>query len=141
SACGTEALLKSRHVAAPDLSLLNIGKAEFPIFVRFVNSLKKALALLVFRQVQIEFDNPSAVAVQVSFQTHNGPKSALPDGLLVERSTPNSLAAENLGVHADDQHLLVIGSVEYADPSPFRQVTGGPPQKIMLQFRRAGMPV
>ena len=52
---------------------------------------------------------------------------------------PNSLAAENFGVHADDQNLLVIGSVEYADPSPFWQVTGGPPQKIVLQFHRAGV--
>src|SRR6266404_4019624 len=102
SACRTEALLKSRHIALPELSLLNIGKAEFPIFVRLIDALKKAFSLLVFRQVEIEFDNPGAVEVQVSFQTHNGPKSALPDDLLFERSTCNSLSAENLGVHADD---------------------------------------
>jgi hypothetical protein len=44
-------------------------------------------------------------------------------------------------VHANDQYLLVIRSVEDADPPALRQVTGGPPEKIMLQFRRAGVPV
>ena len=42
-------------------------------------------------------------------------------------------------MHADDQHLLVIGSVEDADPPAFRQIAGGAPEKIVLQFRRAGM--
>ena len=42
-------------------------------------------------------------------------------------------------MHADDQHFLVIGSVEYADPPAFRQITGGAPEKIVLQFGGAGM--
>jgi hypothetical protein len=66
-------------------------------------------------------------------------KSVLPNGVLVEHAISKSFAVEDLGVHADDQHLLVIGSVEDANPSQFRQVTGGPPQKIVLQFRRAGV--
>ena len=75
--------------------------------------------------------------MQVFFQTDDGAKPVLPNGLLVELSVWNSLAAEDLGVHADNQHLLVIGSVKDADPPAFRQVTGGSPQKIVLQFRRA----
>ena len=70
--------------------------------MRFINSLEKALPLLVFRQVEIEFDDPRPVAVQMLFQIHDGAKSALPNGLFVERSIPNSLAAEDLGVDADD---------------------------------------
>jgi hypothetical protein len=42
-------------------------------------------------------------------------------------------------MHADDQHLLVIGTVEDADPSAFRQVAGRSPEKIVLQFGGAGM--
>ena len=42
-------------------------------------------------------------------------------------------------MHADDQHLLVIGSVEDADPPAFRQIARGAPEKIVLQFRGAGM--
>jgi hypothetical protein len=69
SACLTETLLASRHIAPPELSLLNVGKAEFPIFVRLIDALKKALALLILRQVEIEFHNPGAVSVQMLFQT------------------------------------------------------------------------
>ena len=50
-----------------------------------------------------------------------------------------ALAAKDLRMHADDQHFLVIGAVEDADPSALRQVARGAPQKIVLQFRRAGM--
>ena len=42
-------------------------------------------------------------------------------------------------MHAGDQHLLVIGAVEDADPPAFRQIARGAPQKIVLQFDGAGM--
>ena len=42
-------------------------------------------------------------------------------------------------MHADDQHFLVIGSVEDADPPAFRQIAGGAPEKIVFQFGGAGM--
>ena len=42
-------------------------------------------------------------------------------------------------MHADDQHLLVIGSVEDADPSAFRQIARRAPEKIVFQFGGAGM--
>ena len=55
------------------------------------------------------------------------------------RRVREPFAAENLGMHADDQHLLVIGSVEDADPPAFRQIARGAPEKIVLQFGGAGM--
>ena len=39
----------------------------------------------------------------------------------------------------DDQHLLIVGSVEDADPPAFREITGGTPEKIVLQFGGAGV--
>ena len=48
-------------------------------------------------------------------------------------------AVENLGMHADDQHLLVIGAVEDADPPALRQIASGAPEKIVLQFGGARM--
>ena len=42
-------------------------------------------------------------------------------------------------MHADDQHLLVIGSVEDADPPAFRQIARGAPEKVVFQFGGAGM--
>ena len=42
-------------------------------------------------------------------------------------------------MHADDQHFLVIGSVEDADPAALRQIARGAPEKIVLQFGGAGV--
>jgi hypothetical protein len=76
----------SRNVAPPELSLLNIGEAEFPIFIGLIDALKKALALLVLRYVEIEFHDPGAVPVEMPFQLQDRVKSALPNSVLVERS-------------------------------------------------------
>ena len=59
--------------------------------------------------------------------------------LVVMRGVRDPFAAENFGMHADDQHFFVIGSVEDADPPAFRQIARGAPQKIMFQFGGAGM--
>jgi hypothetical protein len=91
-----------------------------------------------FDRMEIEFDYSGAVAVQMCFQTYNAVKSVLPHSLLVERSISESLAAEYLGVNADDQHLLVVGSVKHTDPSPFRQVTRGAPEKSCCNFVALG---
>ena len=37
-------------------------------------------------------------------------------------------------MHADDEHLLVVGTIEDADPPAFRQTAGRAPEKIVLQF-------
>ena len=42
-------------------------------------------------------------------------------------------------MHAGNQNLLVIGSVENADPAAFRKIPGGAPEKVVLQFTGAGM--
>ena len=42
-------------------------------------------------------------------------------------------------MHADDQHLLVVGSVENADLPACRQIARGAPEKIVFQFSGAGM--
>ena len=42
-------------------------------------------------------------------------------------------------MHANDQHLLVVGSVEDADPAAFGQIARGAPEKIVFQFVGARM--
>ena len=79
------------------------------------------------------------LCVQMSLQIHDGAIAVVPERLLVERRVREPFAAQNFRMHADDQHLLVIGSVEDADPPAFRQIAGGAPEKIVLQFRGAGM--
>ena len=63
----------------------------------------------------------------------------MPKRLIVAWRVHERLGAQKFGVYAEDQHLLVIGPVEDADPPPFRQIARGPPQKIVLQFNTAGM--
>ena len=37
-------------------------------------------------------------------------------------------------MHAHDEHLLVVGTVEDADPPAFGKPAGGAPEKVVLQF-------
>jgi len=50
-----------------------------------------------------------------------------------------SLTRQNLGMHAGDQHFLIIRAVENTNPAAFRQVTGGAPKEIMFLFVGARM--
>src|SRR5271170_1907520 len=58
----------------------------------------------------------------------------MPERLVVGWGVHERFCAQQLGVHADDEHLLVVGSVEDADPPAFRQIPRGAPEKVMLQF-------
>src|SRR5579863_5065286 len=44
------------------------------------------------------------------------------------------MAAQNLRMHTNNQNLLVIGTVEDADPAPLRKATRAAPEKVMLEF-------
>ena len=37
-------------------------------------------------------------------------------------------------MHANDQHFLIVGTIEDADPSAFRKAACRAPEKIMFQF-------
>jgi len=37
-------------------------------------------------------------------------------------------------MHANDEHFLVVGTIEDADPSAFRKAARRAPEKIMFQF-------
>ena len=63
----------------------------------------------------------------------------LPDYLFVERVVGQALAVQDLGMHADDQHLFVIGAVEDPDAPAFREALRGAPEKVVFQLGRARM--
>src|ERR1019366_1663546 len=134
-----EAFFIRLHVPHPEVPLRDIHNAEFPILFRLIDALEETLSLLLLRQVEVEFDDAGSVAVEVSLEIHDGAIPVAPNRLLVERGVGEPFAAENLRMNAGDQHLLIVGPVEDADPAPFRQIAGGAPEKIMLQFGGAGM--
>ena len=67
-----------------------------------------------------ELDDASSVAVEVFLQIHDRTIPVVPDRLVVLRRAGNPFAAENLAVHADNQHLLVVSPIEDANPPALR---------------------
>ena len=131
-ACRSEASLIGLHVVLPQFSLGNVRSTEFPVLFRFVDACQEALSLLLLREVKKEFDDAGSIAMEVFLQIHDRTIPVVPDLLVVMRRVRDRFAAENLGVHAEDQHLLVIGPIENADLPAFRQIARGAPQKVMF---------
>src|ERR1035437_5383387 len=119
-ACRTEAFLIRLHVLLPEFPLLNIRKAEFPVLFRHIDALKKTLSLFLLREVEEILDDAGSVAVELSLHIHDRTIPAVPNFLVGVRRVRDPFAAKNLGMHADDKHLLVVGSVEDTDPPAFR---------------------
>src|ERR1700689_1682488 len=81
-----------------------------------------------------ELEDTGAVTVEMLLQVDDGTIPLLPDGLLVEQLSRKPLTAENLRMHPNDEHLLIVRAIENADPPSFRQMAGGAPKKIVLQL-------
>src|SRR5664279_3860697 len=60
-----QAFIVGLHVLLPEIPLLNIRQAEFPVLLRFIDPRQKALALLLLRQMQVELDDAGFVAEQM----------------------------------------------------------------------------
>src|ERR1035438_6991718 len=106
----------------PVFSLVNVREAEFPVLVRLINAREEPLSLLVLRQVQEELDNPGAVTVEMLLQIHDGAIPLIPNALFVEQLIRQPLGAENLRMDANDEHFLVVGPIEDADPPALRHL-------------------
>src|ERR1700691_2003634 len=89
--------------------------------------------------MQKELDDPCAVAVQVSFQVHDGSIPVTPDGFFIHEFSRQAFAVQNLRMHLGDQYFFIVGAVEYPYPSPLGQVACRAPEKIMFQLGGAGM--
>src|SRR5438093_1085091 len=112
----------------------DVVEAEFPVLVRLVDTREEALALLLLRKMEEELEDARSVAMQVVFQPGDRAKPLLPDRVRVEEIVGQLFGAQDLRMHAHDQHLLVIRTVEDADATALGQETRGAPEKIMLQL-------
>ena len=101
--------------------------------VRQVDPPQQAAALLLLREVQEELDDAEAVLGQVALPVVDRAVAPLPDVPLVRR-LGQLLALEVLGVDADDEHLLVVGSVEDADLAARRQAARVAPEKVVVEL-------
>ena len=57
----------------------DVRQPEFPVLFRLVDAFEKALALLLLREVEVEFYDARSVAVQVPFQIHDRAIPVVPD--------------------------------------------------------------
>src|ERR1700684_4648729 len=78
-ACGMKALLISLHILLPVFPFVNVREAEFPVLVRLVDALEETLSLLVFGEMEEDFDDPRAVTVEMFLQVHDGTIAVLPN--------------------------------------------------------------
>ena len=81
---------------------------------------RKRAALLLLGEVQEELHDPEAVLGEVALPVVDRAVAPLPDARCFAR-LGQLLALEVLGMHADDEHLLVVGAVEDADLAARRQ--------------------
>src|SRR6476620_10030555 len=129
-ACRTEAFLVRVHVLVPEFPLLDVRAPNFQFFSGSSIRCRKRFRCSSFERWRKNLMMWVSLPLRCPLQMHDGPILFVPDSLLVVYRTGQPFAAENLWMHAGDQHLLVIGAVEDSDPPAFRQFTGGAPQKI-----------
>src|SRR5665648_335694 len=132
----------SSSSAASDVykrQLVNICKAELPVLLGRVDAITKAVRLLALRQMQEDLDSPGAVAMEMLLEVTDRAEPFIPEGLPVDQLTWEALVVKDLRVNADDEHVLVVGAVEDADPPDLGQSTGGTPEEVMLEFLGAGL--
>jgi hypothetical protein len=127
-------LLVRLRVIAPVFPLGNVGEAQLPGLLRVVDALKEALALFFLRQMEKELDDARSVSVEMFLQAHDRVIPLTPQRTVVTRLVRDAFRAQDLRMHSRDQHFLIVRSIEDADPPPFGEVAGGPPEKIVPQF-------
>jgi hypothetical protein len=67
----------------PRSRVLDVRLAELPVLLRLVDAFEKALAMLLLREMQVELDDPGAVAAEVAFQIQDRQVAVMPDALAV----------------------------------------------------------
>jgi hypothetical protein len=67
-------------------------------------------------------------------EVHDRLVAPLPEAAVVERLFGQALRVQDLLVHADDQHFLVVGPVEDPDASTFGQTARGTPQEVVIEI-------
>ncbi len=118
---------------------MDVGEAEFPVFVGRVDARTEPLRLFISRQVQKDFDDLGAVAVQVVLEVADRPVALLPEGLVVDQLIGQAVSVQHRGVDPGDEDVLVVGAVEDTDPAAFGQAAGGAPEEVVLEIVIGGL--
>ena len=128
-------VLIRRLILVPQLALGDVAHRELPVLRRFLQTVEKALALLLLREVEEELQHHRAVASEILLERRNILESFAPDGLR-HQFRRNLLLRQNFRMHAYDQHFLIVGAVEDADASAFGKPSRRAPHEVVIEFLR-----
>jgi len=78
------------------------------------------------------FNGLRSVSMKVFLHVDDGLISVFPDVLFVAQFRRQRLIAEDLRMHPNDQHFLVIRTIKDTDPSAFGKSARRPPEKIVF---------
>ena len=129
----SDQILIGGHVPVPQRALGDVGHRKFPVLRRLLEPVEKPLALLLFRDVEEEFQDHGAIARKVALERGNVLEPLAPDvpGHAFRREL---LLGEDFTMHPRHQTFLIIRSIEDADAAPLRQRDHVAPHKIVIEF-------
>jgi hypothetical protein len=118
--------LEGLLIGRPVNPLVDVHRVVLPVFVRPVEPFAEASPLFGRADVQHDLDHGGVIV----------------DELLLERVdlvvACGDLRRRGEFVHAGDQHVLVVRTVEHADHSGRRELLADTPEKIMPELRLGG---
>ena len=99
---------------------------------RLFQAFEEAVFLLLFRDVQEEFAYDHPVARQVVFEIADVFVALLPE-VLSEEHARELLFFDELRMHTDHEHFLVVRTVEYADAAAVGQDLHAAPEVVVVE--------
>ena len=121
------------HVPGPQRALGDVGHRKFPVLRRLLQPVEKPLALLLFRDVEEEFQDHGAIARKVALERGNVPEPLAPD-VLGHQFRGKLFLGEDFPMHPRHQTFLVVRAIEDADAAALRQRDHVAPHEIVIEF-------
>src|SRR5258707_10299870 len=102
-----------------------------------VDTIQEALFLFLLRNVEKEFSYDDAISCQVLFEVANIFEALRPN-LFADEFRGQFLFPQEFRVHPDNEHLLIITTIEDSDMSAIRQAFHTTPEIIVIEILGQG---
>src|SRR6516164_5709546 len=108
------------------------------MFVWPIEAVHEALLLLFARHVQKELKNNRSLPTEIILEVCYVEEPLVPDAFAQERRG-QLLSLQDMLMHAHNENLLIVGSVEDSDASALWQALGVAPEKVVIEVLRRGL--
>ena len=89
---------------------MDVRGADLPVLFRLINTVHETLPLFLLREVQEQLDDLGTVAMEMRFELVDRSVAIAPEMSVVQGVLRQILGVQYLGMHPDDQDVLVIGA-------------------------------